>query len=759
MKIPQSEHSVKNLAPTPNDIQLHGCIFNHAKDNEPKHFQTTWSAFHEWLTTTGATAVKPDKKTLPMVRLATFTGSTRSKANLGSIYGLEGDYDGESVTPEQAVANLQTAGIEAVIATSPSHRPEAPRWRVLAPLSEPVQPAARYGLVARLNGALGGILAPESFDPARCYFVGSLQGGRPMTVHHVAGACIDTLSDLAEIGPATGVSQTNGHRHPVGTENLGAPSWQEACIALTAIPANIGYDDWQATIAAFVQAAWRHAREDQIIAMIDIWCASAPEKYVPDEPARKVRDAIRNGTGAGWNALHQRALPYQMARDPVQLPAGAYATEAERDAATAAKRQELIEAGETTGAGIDELLAYVSEEHNKTKLAAFVKRFANDLPVAFDLFSQSITVTGRLAWESNYPRQWTQNDTRHMQIAAEAYGLKPSKDTVFDGVNVIAQLNKFHSVRNFLDGLVWDGVPRLDNWLTDYLSVPASDWTKLIGPKVLLSAVARITQPGCKVDNVLVLEGEQGVGKSTAVSILFGDNWFADSLPSIDKPDAAIQLAGKWCIEIAELSAMKRADVESIKAFVSRRVDRFRAPYDKSAEDHERQSVFIGTTNRDDYLKDDTGNRRFWPVLCDGALDFKGLKADRDQLWAEALARYRQGERWWLEGAENDVAQAEQSDRREDDPWELKVMQYLATSSLPVRTMNILHFLNVDTAQATKAHEMRIGGILSRNGYVRRRIYIDDKRVRAWTPKDDKRTHFYSPTNLPGMLSGTTGTT
>jgi predicted P-loop ATPase len=194
----------------------------------------------------------------------------------------------------------------------------------------------------------------------------------------------------------------------------------------------------------------------------------------------------------------------------------------------------------------------------------------------------------------------------------------------------------------------------------------ADPYTTHVGRKALVGAVARALDPGCKNDTMPVLEGEQGTGKSTAIRYLFGDRFFVDHLPDFHSKDSFQQLQGAWCIEVAELSALTKADVKDVKQFLSRMEDKFRAPYARNPIHVPRRTVFWGTVNPEEgqgYLKDPTGGRRFWPVETTD-IDLAGILRDRDQLWAEAVESYRVGERWHLEDEDIVAAAREQQDLR-----------------------------------------------------------------------------------------------
>jgi len=224
-------------------------------------------------------------------------------------------------------------------------------------------------------------------------------------------------------------------------------------------------------------------------------------------------------------------------------------------------------------------------------------------------------------------------------------------------------------VREKLDSLDWDGTKRIGDWLRLYLGAESNEYVSAVGARWLISAVARIFDPGVKADCALILEGDQGLMKSTALRVL-AEPWFTDEIADLGTKDAAMQTRGVWIIEIAELDSMSRADVSKIKGFISRSTDRFRPPYGKRLVESPRQCVFAGSVNHSSYLRDETGGRRFWPVACTLIL-IDALVRDRDKLWGEAVANYRAGERWWLDTSElTSAAEQEQADRYEGDAWD-----------------------------------------------------------------------------------------
>lgn len=276
--------------------------------------------------------------------------------------------------------------------------------------------------------------------------------------------------------------------------------------------------------------------------------------------------------------------------------------------------------------------------------------------LGWDAFAQRIAKRHKAKWEEGSEVMniyWTDaDDTQLRYIMETVYGID-SRPKIDDEILSVAHMNEFHPVRAFLKGLQWDGVPRAETLFIDYLGAEDMPYTRTVTRKMLAAAVARVMHPGCKFDNMVVLKGGQGIGKSLLLKKLGGE-WFSES-QTFQGKEAFEQLRGAWIIEAGELAAMKKMDVEPIKQFISKSVDRYRVAYGKRIEEFPRQCIFVGTTNDDNFLRDHTGNRRFWPVECEVQEKKRDIKDEGTeeylkQVWAEAVVLYKKGEKLYLEG-------------------------------------------------------------------------------------------------------------
>lgn len=330
---------------------------------------------------------------------------------------------------------------------------------------------------------------------------------------------------------------------------------------------------------------------------------------------------------------------------------------------------------------------------------------------------------------------------------AEHYRFEPSNDRINEAIGKIANENRFHPVREYLDRLEWDGVPRIDTWLKDYLGAEGPKvYLSAVSRKVLCAMIARIYHPGAKFDQVLILEGKQGVGKSTAIRYLAGSDWFTDTTINIQDKDAVLNLGAVWVVEMGELSGMRKADVDLLKEFVARTADRIRVPYGKRTERFPRQCVFIGTTNGDEYLRDMTGNRRFWPVKV-GACDFERIRRDRDQLFAEAKMAWEFGEALYLDEPQAAAeAIAEQEHRTVSDTWSELIGHFLEAEQVKKLTGEESSFdpekfttrdLFSDAGplgamKDTRGDQMRVAEVLKKLGYEKHLGRIGQVVTRYW---------------------------
>jgi predicted P-loop ATPase len=311
-------------------------------------------------------------------------------------------------------------------------------------------------------------------------------------------------------------------------------------------------------------------------------------------------------------------------------------------------------------------------------------------------------------------------------------GLKRiTRDTVRDAVNARARENAFHPVREYLDGLTWDGKPRVRVWMTTKLGAALSAYTQAVGTMFFVSLVARVYEPGCKVDYMPVLEGPQGAMKSAACAVLGGE-FFSDCLPDVATgKDVAQHLRGKWVIEIGEMHAMSRAESSQLKAFITRQVERYRPSYGRFEVVEPRQCVFIGTTNQATYLRDETGGRRFWPVKI-GKINIDGLAEDRDQLFAEAVHLFRLGEPWWPDKQfEQDHIKPQQESRYEADAWQETIISYLAPQQKVTVGQVAKEALFIEAARIGTADQRRITAIMERLGW--HRLPVDWQGKRWWS--------------------------
>lgn len=670
------------------------------RNNNPfgTRHQHDWSGLCDWIEQGAPT--KATKDELPMIKLATFAYNYRSNASVETIYGIECDYDAELMQPHEAVIRLTEHGVIAFVYTSPSHTPEKPRWRVIAPTSKPLNVSERHNLVGRINGILGGVLANESFVDSQSYYIGRLVNGRPIQCFRTNGShYIDAVQSVIIAPPKA--NGANG-RKPLGTDR--APNFQLAEIALNSLNVNCYRNEWRDISFAFRHAVTGLVHDDDARSVWDAWNAGFSKPSEPGANDKQWRSAD-NGTNFGWSYLRHQAIKSgnltndQRARITLGTPSPSITTSTTQET----QQQSIFDQGYN---------GPLAASAVSTALATSIRQ---NLPLAYDTFKQRMVKRHAMPWDNEptkkYPALWGDVDDAYLQSWFHHLALKPTMEAVRNASTIAAHRNKFNPVTDYLNSLQWDGVSRINDLFLTYFNATNEMFARIVGSKFLISMVARAYDPGCKVDTVVILEGEQGKLKSTALNVLAGDEYFSDGLPDIHHKDAADHLQGLWLVEIGEMAAVKRSDMVDVNRFLTTRIDKFRPSYGRHTIDSPRTSVFAATTNADVYLKDPTGARRFWPIAVGNTIDLDGLRRDRDQLFAEAVTRYRQSEQYWLNDAEYEVAKRETSERQELHPWHNTVIEYLAYRNI-VYIADVLSHLKIPSDKQTKGYQMEVATII-----------------------------------------------
>jgi virulence-associated protein E len=327
------------------------------------------------------------------------------------------------------------------------------------------------------------------------------------------------------------------------------------------------------------------------------------------------------------------------------------------------------------------------------------------------------------------------------------FGFLPRRDFFITVVLDAVRHNSFHPVLNYLGGLTWDGVERLDRWLVTYGGAEDTNYVRAVGGLALIAAVRRVRKPGCKFDEMLILENpQQGTDKSTALKVLaVREKWFSDDLPLHSDGKRVIeQTRGKWIVEASDLSGMRRSDVEHLKATLSRTSDRARLSYDRLTTERQRQFVVIGTTNAAHYLRDTTGNRRYWPVRVK-RFDLDALTRDRDQLWAEAATREAAGALIRLDPSLWTAAGEEQEERTVDDPWLDVVKITIGDLDGKILNADAWAIVRMPEDRRTQEHNGRLGNVMKLLGFERKSLQFGGEKHKGYVrgQGDDREKRIY----------------
>jgi len=630
------------------------------------------------------------KGRLPWLKLARFGDTPTSKnclrhnKNVLEITGIEIDYDAGEMSFDHAVSSLRQANIRGIVYTSASYVPvEKERWRVLCPTSR-AQPADdRKGLVAMLNGVLGGVIAGESFNLSTAFYYGRVDTNPNHRVKVLDGDFIDTREDLEAgmIWRAAGKAAAGGQKpapaaHPGAARGYelqdirimldqcrarlpdGSGQWHNIVMSVTASLINKGWTDAQIyeLTAPYADAGWG---DDDVAKLIETgrtkWGVGDPDK-APDM-APIVAQAIADTAAAAAPAFPE----------PAEEPAW-------RERYVNGKPRPSLH---NARAAIEHAGIVCSEDTFHGRMMIGRSAAASPSEPA-PPFLGAVTDASVLAL-----RFWLSDN----------YGLDLSEKHVREAVLALAHENAFNPVVDMLAEAEanWDGVGRLDRMAADIMGCEDTPLNARCLRKTMIAAVARARNPGCKFDTILVMESPEGWNKSSAWALLAGEGNFSDEA-IIGKAGREVQegLGGVWIHENAELAGMRKADIDVVKAFASRTTDRARPAYGRFSIEQPRHSIEVGTTNADRYLQSQTGNRRFWPVRMIRPVNLSQLRALRLQLWGEAANYQSEGEALTLEEELWAAAGVEQEERRVRHPWEDKLAVALRASAVAVPGLGVV---------------------------------------------------------------------
>lgn len=647
----------------------------------------------------------------------TENGCIRHEANVQAYTVLFGDYDAGVLTIPDAATMLAGAGVEAMFYTSASHTAEQPRWRVVAPLSKAIPPAEFPAMMGRLNGVLGGALARESFTVSQSYYIGRVNGAVYET-QRVRGQCIDLLPGLeagavypppkAPAAPVVGdfavIPAIPQRFHDLlQTDEKLRRRWEGDPEGLED-QSGSGFD---ASLTAIL--VHRKFSDAEIFAVLKVYPHGKAKGRSDDYLARTI--------------IHAREF---VSAHAVDVPPGLQ---------TNHRGNFLIT--------LPNVVAVAKSRLDRRRQTLYRSRFHERLMLIETVGGRTIT------------RDVVDGDVRELWSEVQRIGQgfdKVGWDLMWHVVEKIGAANARDEVEEWLDGVKWDGVPRLDALCEVAFGTTRTEYHSKLFKNMLLACVARQYQPGTKFDHAVVLVSGQGVKKTWTLEALFG----ADQVACVPKDpttkDSMMLTLGKLCVELDEMSAVRKTQLEELKSWVTRRADEYRDPYGRLTQRHPRRFVIVGTTNSREFLEDEE-NRRWWPVDVE-AIDMDYLQRERDQLFAEAVVLYRDGYEFWE--IPKDEALAAQEKRRLRHPWVSQLEQYIAEGKevrvksedggyedtvmeFPtgfVSTADLLgKWLNVQAGSMNTSHTKILAAAMRELGYEKAKSEGFHNGLSGWVPK------------------------
>ena len=612
---------------------------------------------------------------------------------------------------EKELDMVRALGVCALVYSTRKHRERAPRLRIVMPLAEPCTPEEYEPIARNIAGKLGiDQCDPTTFELNRLMFWPTLSADSEFISENFEGPLIEPKSILAEYdnwhdisqwptaaGEVVKVQRAQLQQDPLEKKGVvGAfcraytiPEAMETFLpgvyAPTTMPDRYTYSQGSTANGAVVYAdkwLYSHHTTDpcsgQLVNAFDLIRIHLFGDLDADAREDTRPEKLPSFIAMADKAREDPRVQNQMAEDNA---ADIREKFGDLDVSTEDLKKESgwMHTLQLDGNG------KISNTLKNTVIIIQNERTINNSP-ALNLFESRVVVRQPPAWDNQWSgvRPWTDTDSAYLSGALEHYGIRGS-DKLDRAIKIVADKNKFNAVRDYLESLKWDGKERLGTLFVRYLGAEddKNGLTRAMTEKIFTAAVARVMKDEVKFDNMIILSGPQGIGKSTLLRYMGRDKWFTDSLTQFEGKDAAELIQGKLIIEIGELQAMKRSEVSTVKQFLSKQSDDYRPAYGHFKEYHPRRCVFFGTTNDTDFLKDQTGNRRFWPIDCGirepTASVWDDLPNEVDQLWAEAVQLYRiyGTSHLYLDREQEKLAQKRQEAHRDVSAWEGIIEEYL----------------------------------------------------------------------------------